>query len=379
MVLDKTVLDSLLQARGDEFPKRGIHYQFLQKELDQVCLYYINNFSSCVTEFSPSNELIETAEKLCKKAVFVGGAMKSGTTLMSKLMDGHPNLHVMPGDSRFVSMLNDDKNKKFNDVADYWIRRLINPTAQAPFYFLKLDEINEFLQYLKFFLKKWNRPTFVCVVISILLTKYKDNSSKIEYWVEKTTGNPLDTDFLHSLFPEAKFIQVVREPLSNVNSLLKFYQVRGVERSAASISWYVRKLLKAGIRNEMKLGSDKYKIIRYEDIIADPESTMLKISGFLDVEYSKSMLVPSIGGEPAISNSMYSERRVVGKLLKSPENISKLKMTDVEYSDSVLLLSKVTKILGYESRFIANKISGTFLGAYKRIILTWYSRRRYPK
>ncbi|NIO21106.1 MAG: hypothetical protein GTN76_10290, partial [Candidatus Aenigmarchaeota archaeon] len=134
-----------------------------------------------------------------------------------QLLDGHPNLYVMPGDSNYIRRFY-GKKWKYHSLALYWIKRLVNPLGQKPFWLLGKDpeKYKEFILSLKHFVEKGKEP-FIAVVSAMYATAGKENQTR--YWVEKTPGNEEHADSILERFPNVKFIHIIRNPLENLVSL----------------------------------------------------------------------------------------------------------------------------------------------------------------
>lgn len=117
----------------------------------------------------------------------------------------------------------------------------------------------------------------------------------------KLTG-PGRIEYLHSLFPDAYFINVVRDPCATVNSLLNvpFWQQQGAKQlwwegaysseelktyqqirydPVAGTAFQLNKVLET-TRREMEYCGVNALTIHYEDFIANPVYTTRKILGF---------------------------------------------------------------------------------------------------
>ena len=55
--------------------------------------------------WQPEPDLIEQAKQLINSPLFICGTMKSGSTMLVELLDSHPNLVVLPGDTHFISSI----------------------------------------------------------------------------------------------------------------------------------------------------------------------------------------------------------------------------------------------------------------------------------
>ena len=54
---------------------------------------------------------------------------------------------------------------------------------------------------------------------------------------------------------------------------------------------------------EAILGKENYLVLRYEDLVTQSEDVLKNIAEFLEIKFSKSMLVPTIMGVPHGGNN----------------------------------------------------------------------------
>ena len=126
-------IDEILDEQDKTYPKRD----HLNTTSMQEALTAYSSLIQRIQEphWNPDEELVERTEAIAKSPVFICGYMKSGTTLLLGLLDGHPNLVVMPGDSHMLGRIHTQVDvsttKGVEELADYWMHRLINPHAKA--------------------------------------------------------------------------------------------------------------------------------------------------------------------------------------------------------------------------------------------------------
>ncbi len=105
--------------------------------------------------------------------------------------------------------------------------------------------------------------------------------------------NPASTarlDFLREVFPEARFIHIVRHPLSVYQSTgvliaglaetLSLQSLDGLEKQDHRIPHY-RMMMKAHLEQRERLKPGHYAEIRYEDLVTDPVAGVEKVLGAL--------------------------------------------------------------------------------------------------
>lgn len=97
--------------------------------------------------------------------------------------------------------------------------------------------------------------------------------------------NILYADYLSLLFPNSKFIFIIRDGLATVNSILS-NKINAIGFSKNDfknnlINW--NDLTEVCVSNCMKVGPDKCLSIYFEQLIIDPDREIKKISDFLNI------------------------------------------------------------------------------------------------
>src|SRR5215469_15249068 len=193
----------------------------------------------------------ETAHTLqgsqLSRLIFVGGSPRSGTTLVQRILDCHPDIYGGP-EFDFVPPIVD----LFQDM-----RHSIR-SGRIDFV---LNEKN-LLQ------------AFRSLLVALLIPKLQTEG--VSYLSEKTPGNVLAFAWLEECTPEAKKVLVVRDPRDVVSSMLEVGQRQ--RHRQCRVSWFVRdaiaavdymnQCLKAGIA--LAESSTNCLVIYYEDIVSDP-------------------------------------------------------------------------------------------------------------
>lgn len=307
-------LDNLLEARAAVYPVRDDSYQLLQKEIE----LFTHDLLSALPEASPDSLAWHHGAdlQLAQHPVFICGAMKSGTTLVSRLLDGHPALLVVPGDTHFAQQRNDWDTLPFEQFACIWMKRLINPSGQKPFWFLGRDPmvLRNFLSTMRHYRLDNRYDSFQALILAMHAT-LRPPAQPASMWVEKTPENERFALELAERFPEARFIHILRNPLHNLGALKMLSEYRGKPFSTRKRAKTLKKLNALAKSNQARLGEHRYRIIQYEDLVDEPDRVLHEMAAFLRIEDLGCLRVPTENGQPATANSMYPDSRVRGRIL----------------------------------------------------------------
>ncbi len=121
-----------------------------------------------------------------------------------------------------------------------------------------------------------------------LVRGYADRAgrSNAHVWIEHTPQHALRAAMLLDLFPDARFIHIVRDGRGVAASVLPLtWGPNTVERAA---HWWLE-LLSFGLALE-SWGQAPVLRVRYEDVVTDAERVVRHIAAFAGLEYSNAML-----------------------------------------------------------------------------------------
>lgn len=155
----------------------------------------------------------------------------------------------------------------------------------------------------------------------------------------KITG-PGRISFLHSIFPDAIFIEITREPYANIRSLLKvpFWESRGKyklwwngaytdeeltlakkwENNPALLTALQYKKIRETTRNEIKISNAFYIKIAYEDFVKNPNRIINEI-------LIKTGLQTSVNIDDYLKNNKIYNRNINSKKFFKQEELVKIK------------------------------------------------------
>ncbi len=223
--------------------------------------------------------------------VFLGGAPRSGTTLLQQILDSHSLIY---GGPEF------DHIPKTIELWESYRRSYFN--GRTNHYYRNESEIDQ---------------RFRQLIVSIFNNTLSLKKKKI--LSEKTPFNTLLFDQLYQLFPESKFIQIIRQPSDVVNSL------RNVRRNAIKHNKRVPHLSKSILTSirlikpyyfHPKIPDEKILFIKYEDLVANKIVEINRVCKFLEIDFDPKMLRHEMYQHDVAKvydNVWYSKQTIRGK------------------------------------------------------------------
>jgi len=202
---------------------------------------------------------------------FIAGAQRSGTTLLSVMLSKHPSISL---DSHSIAFRLVSCFGYYNKILPY---NLNYTKEELLAWLIKIDYKGRLHDLLgtKNLSEFPDARTFIQEGINQKLkakekTVFGDKSPNIENFVPE----------LLLLIPDAKFIHVVRDgraaALSKATRAHKNIYLAAQEWVDSNI---------AGLSNQALIGSDRYKMIKYEDLLLEPEKALRSICQFLNLDY----------------------------------------------------------------------------------------------
>ena len=251
--------------------------------------------------------------------IFVVGHRKTGTTLLLDLLDGHPDLVVLPGESNhFVTFLPQfgalPPERIAAEAQRWWLLRLISPSGIPPFWaagspWADPDPYARFTREL-LGLVAAHPERDPLGLAAVALRGAPDAIA----WVEKTPGQEHEVERILGVYPGARFVHVLRDPRSVAAAISRLDRATGQATDLVGAGLTVSRSFAAADRNAHHLGESRYLVLRYEDLVGGPEATMRRVADFAGIGWADSLLMPTVGGVEATSNSAWSARKVTGRI-----------------------------------------------------------------
>lgn len=250
----------------------------------------------------PSTELALRASQsqvasALKRPVIILSAPRAGSTLLFEYLTGLGGASWIGGEShcvfrqfphlRFENQAMDSASLNQNHASSECKRRFRDSVA----YLLRDSEGRRFIQDPQLFL---DRP---------------------QQFIEKTPRNALNVSFLNQVFPDARFVFLHRQPQTNIASIIEawrlglqtgrfmtFPKLPGWDRSGwcfllppgwrefvgkslAEIASFQWRLSNQTIVSDLgRLPRQRYSILSYEALLADPQAILSRLLDFMSIE-----------------------------------------------------------------------------------------------
>ena len=208
--------------------------------------------------------------------VFIGGCGRSGTTLLGAILGSHSDCLTLPEFQFKLNIIQACNNR--NHLHTY--ANEILKDKRFKIWKIKVDADN---------LQK-NLAKSAIHTVNFFVKEYAESinfSKSPKLWIDHTPANMKYAKTLLEVFPQAKFVHIVRDGRAVASSVIPLDW--GPNTITKAASWWVEHMA-YGLAAESFLGKDKIIRIKYEDLISKPKETVKNLCSYLDIEYQHSML-----------------------------------------------------------------------------------------
>jgi hypothetical protein len=202
--------------------------------------------------------------------IFIISQPRSGSTLLQRVLSGHPEIQTS---AETWLLLHPAYAFRTQGIATEYDSKF---AAQGVEEFL--TNYADGMEVYDDAIREWARVIYDNAL-------HKNNKT---YFLDKTPRYFFIIPDLYRLFPRAKFIFLLRNPMAVLSSILSTY----IKKDWPVISFFQPDLLKAPsvILEGMALLGDDATVIRYEEFVAAPEDNISRLCQALDITYHKEML-----------------------------------------------------------------------------------------
>jgi hypothetical protein len=275
---------------------------------------------------------LENLSPVTSPLALISQIQRSGGTLLAQLFDGHPEIHAHPHELKIGKPkkyiwpkidLSDNFERWFyilfeDDIIEHFRGGYRKERKQdETFSFILLPSLQKkiFLRYLDSVESITLRDVFDAYMTSYFgaWLNYQNSYGQKKYITAFTARLAMDksnVDSFFEVYPDGRLISIIRDPKNWFPSALRHNEYikrdKYTDMNLALSQW--RESALATLWNKKTYG-ERVCIIRFEDLIGKTEAVMRSLAEFLDIEFDRSLLIPTFNRFPIKANTSFESER----------------------------------------------------------------------
>jgi hypothetical protein len=208
--------------------------------------------------------------------ILIGGLERTGTSLIFALLASHPRIAMTRRTNWWTYFYG-----RFGDLRkDEALRRI-------------LDEMRRYRRHRKLELDferlerdfRAGERTY-CRLFDLMETQHAERLGRPR-WGDKSLHTERYAERVYACFPDARIIHLIRDPRDRYASALKRWRSNRGGVGSATAAWLAS--VELGARNTKRYPG-RYRLLRYEDLVRDPEGELRSVCEFIGEPYEPAML-----------------------------------------------------------------------------------------
>ena len=229
-----------------------------------------------------------------QQPIFIIGSPRSGTSLLRLILTSHTKIIIPPECGFIVWLHRKYSNWSARDAIDYYVReQYLNDLYSCR----KFDTwVLDRMAMDSLIIEK--QPIDYATLCGLIYAAYAHQYSRsATIWGDK---NNFYIDYLPTLdkiYPEARFLHIVRDGRDVACSYREVMQHKSTSPYAPKLTTNIESIAIEWSTNVFKvadylnsLSNSKKITVRYEDLVQQPESVLLSICDWLNLDYEHQML-----------------------------------------------------------------------------------------
>lgn len=268
---------------------------------------------------------------------FIVGCGRSGTTLLKTILNAHPNVFVAPETFYFRSIkkkIKASEKEPWKSVNFWWLRDAgITPASLQPFAQKRLEHAH----------------SEDAVIFGSIMDFYASRHENCLIG-EKTPSHVNYIDQIRAIYPDAKFIQIYRDPRAVYSSFRK------VNVGSRFISEIMKEWINAAAVMQLRTSDENYLGIKYESLVENPEKILQAICDFLGLPWDETILDFHSRKEAGFAQEQIHHQNTQKPLFQSSVKAWQDELQPTEVALIEWLVGKEMDRLDYQ-RFGKNKLA----------------------
>jgi hypothetical protein len=211
--------------------------------------------------------------------IFIVGGPRSGTTLLRNMLNRHPAIAICRETEFFHWVYS--RRRNFGPLSDLENRRRVVKEYIAT---QRIQRMRVDLEDLSRTLLE-EATSYPAMFLSLM--RFFASAHGKRRCGEKTPHNGLITELLYEWYPDASVIHILRDPRDAVASMLR------MPWAPKNVVSNTRAWLSFNLGARRSSGNPGYLLVRYEELVLNPEVELRRICAFVGEEYSAVMLEPN--------------------------------------------------------------------------------------
>ena len=270
--------------------------------------------------------------------IFITGTWRCGSTLASRILNAHPDISLIYDGLHVLNYISEK---------EIYEKKLINLSSKKKkINFIIKNRFNKSIKLKFSSVRKFYR--------SVLSQLSIDRSKKI--FGEKSNVQWRSISKFFKIFPKGRVLHIVRDPRAVLASWKYFTYSKGDKYIDSIFNSYDS--MKYAEIYKKKFCNKRFCVIKYEDLVINPEQTVKNIMKKFELKFNYQMLdfknYQDNIGKKWLSNSSYTTS-FQNKIYKKNINAWKNKLSENEIYLCEILLEKIMIKFGYKINIIQQK------------------------
>jgi hypothetical protein len=283
------------------------------------------------------------------KPFFIVGCPRSGTSLLSVLLDRHSRIVVTP-ETYFFHVFSGLSRRRNQPDHDWFVTRYLDNSYLSAMKLDKSKVLQRFRDY-----NPEHSSFFRCA-----LEEYAETHNE-PIIGEKTATHLRWVKTIFQWYPNAKVLWIVRDGRDVVMALMRLFH-----KNLRSHCCTWRMSVKLGLQFEKKYPNNFYRV-KFENLVSMPQIELAKLCDFLEVDYQDRMVNTKVHSGTILEKEMFYKERALKPIDQSKIGEWKHSATPQQVALMHYVMGDYLRKLDYKDDFSYGSMSDQLWNAIVQI------------